>query len=86
MIYSSTCAACHGFDAHGIPGLGKDLITSPFVHSLSDADLLQFVITGRDSSSPDNTTGIPMPSRGGNPSLTDAQILDIIAYIRSESN
>src|SRR5689334_20431667 len=35
-IYSSICFACHGPDAHGIPGLGKDLVTSTFVHGQTD--------------------------------------------------
>jgi hypothetical protein len=41
--------------------------------------------TGRDTSDPLNTTGIPMPPRGGNPSLTDDQLRWVIAYLRSES-
>jgi disulfide bond formation protein DsbB len=84
-IFSSTCSACHGLDARGIPGLGKNLIESTFVHGLSDEELLQFIVTGRDASDPANTTGIPMPSRGGNPSLTDDQLRSIIAFLRSES-
>jgi len=84
-IYSSLCSACHGLDARGIPGLGKNLIDSEFVHGLTDDELLDFIIVGRDSSHPDNTTGMPMPPRGGNPSLTDAQLLAVIAYLRSEA-
>jgi disulfide bond formation protein DsbB len=84
-IFSSTCSACHGLDARGIPGLGKDLIDSTFVHGLSDEALLQFIIAGRDPSDPANTTGIPMPARGGNPSLTDDQLRSVIAFLRTES-
>lgn len=84
-IYSSTCSACHGLDARGISGLGKNLIESAFVHGLSDEELLQFITTGRDTSDPANTTGIPMPPRGGNPSLTDDQLRSVIAFLRSES-
>jgi disulfide bond formation protein DsbB len=84
-IYSSTCSACHGLDARGIPGLGKNLIESTFVHGLSDEELLHFIIVGRDPSDPANTTGIPMPARGGNPSLTDDQLRSVIAFLRTES-
>jgi disulfide bond formation protein DsbB len=83
--FGATCSACHGLNARGIPGLGKDLVDSQFVHGLTDDALLQFIVTGRDASDPLNTTGIPMPPRGGNPSLTDDQLRAVIAYLRSES-
>jgi disulfide bond formation protein DsbB len=79
------CSACHGPDAHGLPNLGKDLVNSEFVHSLSDADLLTFIKTGRPIWDAMNTTGIDMPPRGGNPALTDDDLLAIIAYVRSMS-
>ncbi len=85
-LFVATCSACHGPDAHGIVGLGKDLVVSEFVHGLTDADLLTFVKTGRPLWDAANTTGIDMPPRGGNPALTDDQILKIIAYIRSLQN
>jgi disulfide bond formation protein DsbB len=79
----ATCAACHGPDARGLPNLGKDLVTSEFVGGLSDDDLLTFVKTGRPMWDPANTTGLYRPPNGGNPALTDEQLLSIIAYIRS---
>jgi disulfide bond formation protein DsbB len=66
-----------------VPGLGKDLTTSEFITGLSDDELLDFIKRGRDMSDPLNTTGIAMPPKGGNPALTDGQIVDIIAYLRS---
>ncbi len=77
------CAACHGPDGHGIPNLGKDLIASDFVHSQTDEELLTFIKTGRPIWDPLNTTGIDMPPKGGNPAMTDDDILAVIAYIRS---
>ncbi|MBK9123664.1 MAG: c-type cytochrome [Chloroflexi bacterium] len=77
------CAACHGPDARGIPNLGKDLVDSEFVAGLTDEALLDFIKTGRPIWDPQNTTGIDMPGKGGNPALTDDQILGIIAYIRT---
>jgi len=78
-----TCAACHGPDGKGLPNLGKDFTTSEFVHSQSDAELLAFVKVGRPSGDPANDTGVDMPPKGGNPALSDEDILDIIAYIRT---
>ena len=82
-LFVGTCSACHGPDATGVVGLGKDLTTSVFVADLTDTELLQFVQTGRPASDPANTVGVDMPPRGGNPALTDADITDIIALLRS---
>jgi len=81
--FDSTCAACHGPDAKGLPGLGKDLTTSTFAIGLPDAELMLFVTKGRDPSDPLNSTGIQMPPRGGNPALTDQDLADIVAYVRT---
>ncbi len=81
--YDATCSACHGPDGKGITGLGKDLTTSTFAIGLSDADLIAFVLKGRDTSDPANTTGVAMPPKGGNPALDETDLLDIIAYIRT---
>jgi disulfide bond formation protein DsbB len=81
--FLTLCTACHGQNGQGIQGLGKNLIVSEFMASLSDEELVQFIIVGRQPGDPLNTTGMLMPARGGNPSLTDAQIVDIVAYLRS---
>jgi disulfide bond formation protein DsbB len=82
-LFAGTCAGCHGPDAKGLPNLGKDMTTSQFIRDSSDEELLAFVKVGRPASDPANTTGVDMPPRGGNPSLTDEQLQDIIAYIRT---
>ena len=82
-LFATTCAACHGPNGEGVTGLGKPFTTSDFVPSQSDEQLLAFIKTGRPTSDPANTTGVDMPPKGGNPALTDAQLVDIIAYIRS---
>jgi disulfide bond formation protein DsbB len=81
--YHQICVACHGPEGVGVAGLGKPLTTSEFLKTVNDDELLTFIKTGRPSSDPANTTGIDMPAKGGNPALSDAQIMDIIAYIRS---
>lgn len=83
VLFQQSCASCHGPEALGITGLGKDMTTSTFIQELSDEELLAFVKNGRSTSDPLNTTGVDMPPKGGNPALTDAQLLDIIAFIHS---
>ncbi len=82
-IYATSCVACHGKDARGLAGNGKDLVDSAFCKSQSDDDLLAFLKKGRDPSDPANTTGVGMPPKGGNPALSDDDLLDVIAYLRS---
>ena len=82
-LFQGTCSACHGPDAKGMPNLGKDLTTSVFLSETSDPDFLEFIKMGRPASHPDNTTGVDMPPKGGNPALTDEDILNIIAYVRT---
>lgn len=81
-LFVSSCSACHGSSGEGVPGLGKALRDSPFVDSKSDEDLIAFVKAGRPIWDAENTTGLDMPSKGGNPALTDEQLADIVKYIR----
>ncbi|HLA98179.1 MAG TPA: cytochrome c [Anaerolineales bacterium] len=81
--YMTTCIACHGPNAEGMPNLGKDLTTSEFVRSKTNQELVEFFKVGRPASDPLNTTGVDMPPRGGNPALTDEDLLNIAAFIRS---
>jgi disulfide bond formation protein DsbB len=66
-----------------LPALGKDLTASEFFNGSSDEELLAFILVGRDANDPENTTGVAMLPRGGNPALTDEDILNIIAHIRT---
>lgn len=82
-VYSSTCQACHGSDGVGIDGLGKALAASDFVQSLSDDELATMIKVGRDTSDPENTTGVAMPPKGGNPALSDTDLQHVVAYLRT---
>jgi len=82
-LYAGTCIACHGPQGTGVKGNGKALARNTFVGSLDDDALLAFIKKGRDPGDPKNTTGIGMPAKGGNPALSDDDLLDIIAYIRT---
>lgn len=81
--FDGTCVSCHGPDAKGLPGLGKDMTTSAFIKSQTDQQLVDFVKKGRPANDPANTTKVDMPPKGGNPALTDSDLFDVIAYIRT---
>ena len=81
--FESTCSACHGPDAKGIVGLGKDLTTSEFSKVKTDEELVAFLNKGRDPSDPLSTTGVAMPPKGGNPALDDDDLFDIVRYVRT---
>ena len=83
MLFVATCAACHGPEGKGIENLGKDFTTSEYVNQASDSELLEFIKVGRAADDPLNSTGIIMPAKGGNASLSDDDLLAIIAYMRS---
>jgi disulfide bond formation protein DsbB len=83
VLFEGTCVVCHGEGGVGNPNLGKRLIDNEFVQSMTDEQLVGFLIEGRPSDHPDNTTGVAMPPRGGNPGLTDADLMAIVAYLRT---
>ena len=82
-LFTGTCAACHGPTGEGLPNLGKNMTTSQFIASKTDDELVAFIKVGRDPSDPLNTTGVAMPSKGGNPALSDEDFYNIVAYIRT---
>jgi mono/diheme cytochrome c family protein len=83
QLYGTLCIACHGPEGKGVQGLGKDLTTSTFLADLDDAGVVEFLNRGRDAGDPLNTTGIAMPPKAGNPALTDQDMLNITAFLRT---
>ena len=81
--YLATCALCHGAEAEGKSRLGKELQENSFVGSLSDEALVEFLKQGRPSWDPANERGVDMPPKGGNPDLTDENLMEIVAYLRT---
>ena len=72
------CALCHGLGAHG-GGRGPDLTRAAKKHTHSDADMFQVISNG--------IPGTAMPANGTNGQgvgMTDAEIWQIITYIRSQ--
>jgi mono/diheme cytochrome c family protein len=82
-LFKASCSACHGLDAMGIDGLGKAIPGSEFIAANSEDDLVAFLKIGRSVSDPENTTGVDMPPKGGNPALDDTDLLDIVTYLKS---
>jgi len=82
-LFATTCVACHGPTGEGVPNLGKDMTASEFIAGKTDAELIAFIKEGRDPSDPLNTTGVAMPPKGGNPSLSDQDLANIVAFIRT---
>jgi disulfide bond formation protein DsbB len=82
-VFAASCASCHGADAKGLPNLGKDLTASEFVSGMSDEELVAFIAVGRAADAEDNTTGVAMPPKGGNPALSDEDLANVVAHIRS---
>lgn len=80
--YLKTCTACHGPNGEAKPKLGKDLRTSQFIAGKSDAQMAMFLKLGRNTWDADNTTGVAMPPKGGNPMVTDQNLEDIVQFIR----
>jgi cytochrome c6 len=73
--YKSKCASCHGADGSGNTPAGKSMKAVPFkspeIVSASDDDLIADTKNGKGK----------MPKYAGK--LTDAQIKDVVAYIRT---
>ena len=82
MLYMQACTSCHGQRGHGMPHQGVSLRQSKFIESTTDRALVAFLKKGRPATDPKNATGIPMPPRGGNPSLDDDALAHIVAFLR----
>ena len=81
--YDKVCATCHGKDANGLPKLGKGLRDNEFTKSQSDAELVEFLKIGRPATHPLNTTGVDMPPKGGDPTITDEDLQNVVAFLRT---
>lgn len=81
--FEKTCSTCHGKDATGMPKLGKNLHENQFIQSKTDDEMVKFIETGRPAWDPANTRGVDMPPRGGDPTLTESDIRNIVAFLRT---
>lgn len=78
-LYNQTCIACHGPTGKGaIPGVA-DLTKSDGALAKQDEVLFKNIKEGFQSPG----AAISMPPKGGNPALTDDDILALLAYLRA---
>jgi disulfide bond formation protein DsbB len=82
-IFAGTCTACHGADGTGVPGLGPSFAGNVFVAGNTDDEMVAFLKVGRATDDPANTTGVAMPPKGGNPSLSEADLSNVVAFLRT---
>jgi disulfide bond formation protein DsbB len=80
--YQQACAMCHGVQGQGMPHQGPSLTDSAFVARSDDAELSALIRAGRLPSDPHSVMRLYMPPRGGNPSLTDDDVTEIVHHLR----
>ena len=54
QIFLTLCATCHGPEGAGVKGLGKNLVTSEYVHKASDEQLVEMIEKGRREGPPEH--------------------------------
>jgi cytochrome c5 len=69
-VYDKVCVACHQVSVAGSPRLGDKAAWVPRIQTGMDS-LLQSVIKGKGA----------MPPRGGNPSLSDAEVRAAVEFM-----
>ncbi len=70
-LFQETCSGCHGSEGQG--GVGKKLKPNEFVQTNTNADLFAFVLVGREGTAMRGYDGI----------LTEAQLADVISFLRT---
>lgn len=79
QIYETTCVACHGKDGKGtLPGT-PSLRKKDGVMAKPDEELVRNTLNGYQSPG----SPLAMPPKGGNPSLTEADVRAVLQYMRS---
>jgi cytochrome c5 len=73
-IYTASCAACHASGAAGAPKLGDKAAWAPRIKAGADG-LYNSALKGKNA----------MPPKGGNASLSDAEVKAVVDYMVSQS-
>ena len=84
-VYKASCRNCHGAQLQGVSGLGRPLAPSEFVVTNTENELAAFIAVGRPAGHPENMQGVAMSPKGGNPSLSEQDLLDIAAYLKAQN-
>jgi len=69
-VYADACKGCHGSEGQG--GVGKRLQPNEFVQTSTNAKVLSLLFAGRPGTAMRSFTG----------QLTEAQLADVIAFLR----
>ena len=77
-VYQSGCIACHGAGVAGAPMVGNAAAWAPRIAAGADS-LYANAINGFQG-----TSGV-MPGKGGNPTLSDAEVKAAVDYMVSQS-
>ncbi len=85
-VFAVYCAACHGGDGRGLPGLGVDLTTSRFVRRTVDSALAAYLHEGRPSDDPLSRTGRAMPGMRDFLTFTEENYQQAVAHLRQLSS
>ena len=73
-IYTASCAACHATGAAGAPKLGDNAAWAPRIQAGNET-LYNSALKGKNA----------MPPKGGNASLSDADVKAVVDYMVSQS-
>ena len=78
QVYTRACATCHGPKGEGVPGLSKDMTRSEFIADKTNQELVEFIELGGSPGEP-----LIMLPKAGNPALTQVNLNDVVAYLRT---
>jgi cytochrome c5 len=78
QIWEGTCSACHGTGAAGAPKIGDKKAWAPRI-AKGLKTLEQHALHGFQSN------GLMMPPKGGNPGLSDADVIKAVKYMVDQS-
>lgn len=77
-VFEKTCIACHGANGKGVVPGAADFTNPNGVLKKDDKTLIKHITEGYKSEG----SVMPMPAKGGNTSLTDADVKNVLQYIR----
>jgi mono/diheme cytochrome c family protein len=82
LVYLQNCASCHGQNLQGVPRMGLPLANSPFVKNSGDEQLMHLIEFGRTADDPASKMKVPMPAKGGNATLSPADVRELVKFLR----
>ncbi len=77
-VYTTTCIACHGGDGKGVVPGAPDFTNKNGRLSKADDELMNSLSNGMQSPN----SPMAMPAKGGNRSLTQADLKNVLEYLR----